>query len=635
MLHSIHHIASANRLLLFFVHLFSIFHANAQDNLNVPSTIDSTSEIIKKELKIVDTFLIEKKENKADKIKKAFKFISYVNYSDRGYGKDFTGIEKYEAFQGKKISCVDIILFKPFACTQDTCPSKLTKGQKFGNKIHFNAKEWFIKGDIFFKEGDIVNATLFADTERQLWKRNKFKQVDILILPDSANTDQVEVLIFLQDRLSWSAALGYINNRFTFTASTFNLFGLPNTLTLFAGINSNKHNIWAAGGEYNYDNIQASQINFKTSFLIEKLNHNVTVSLNRNFFNIRTKYAFNVQYDYKDQTISLNGNIRDPSSYVKAKSNNYSLWLAGAVPLKKFIPKNDDKLKFIGAIKLNYLDYKTRPFIIDRNYNELFIQQQNYKFGIGLARWDYYLEKNAFYIDIAEYFPKGISTSFWTGLQIDEIYGKRAIIDVTINQGNYFKKFGYLYAQANFNGYIRNKKGEQLQTRFDLNYVSKNIHFAKHMYFRQLLKGSTTLGFFTPEERYFNINDMNGIRGFYSPTLKGSKSITLSAECDFYLDKHVAMSKGMIYLFADVGWLSENGKKLIIQSTFQYGIGAGLRLRSVDLGLPYMDFQFSVYPKGKYYGAALFQFKLYEQNMNEILHNNMFYETPNSMYKQR
>ena len=128
---------------------------------------------------------------------------------------------------------------------------------------------------------------------------------------------------------------------------------------------------------------------------------------------------------------------------------------------------------------------------------------------------------------------------------------------------------------------------------------------------------------------------MNGIRGFYSPTLKGSKSITLSAECDFYLDKHVAMSKGMIYLFADVGWLSENGKKLIIQSTFQYGIGAGLRLRSVDLGLPYMDFQFSVYPKGKYYGAALFQFKLYEQNMNEILHNNMFYETPNSMYKQR
>jgi len=635
LLHSIHHIASANRLLLFFVHLFSIFHANAQDNLNVPSTIDSTSEIIKKELKIVDTFLIEKKENKADKIKKAFKFISYVNYSDRGYGKDFTGIEKYEAFQGKKISCVDIILFKPFACTQDTCPSKLTKGQKFGNKIHFNAKEWFIKGDIFFKEGDIVNATLFADTERQLWKRNKFKQVDILILPDSANTDQVEVLIFLQDRLSWSAALGYINNRFTFTASTFNLFGLPNTLTLFAGINSNKHNIWAAGGEYNYDNIQASQINFKTSFLIEKLNHNVTVSLNRNFFNIRTKYAFNVQYDYKDQTISLNGNIRDPSSYVKAKSNNYSLWLAGAVPLKKFIPKNDDKLKFIGAIKLNYLDYKTRPFIIDRNYNELFIQQQNYKFGIGLARWDYYLEKNAFYIDIAEYFPKGISTSFWTGLQIDEIYGKRAIIDVTINQGNYFKKFGYLYAQANFNGYIRNKKGEQLQTRFDLNYVSKNIHFAKHMYFRQLLKGSTTLGFFTPEERYFNINDMNGIRGFYSPTLKGSKSITLSAECDFYLDKHVAMSKGMIYLFADVGWLSENGKKLIIQSTFQYGIGAGLRLRSVDLGLPYMDFQFSVYPKGKYYGAALFQFKLYEQNMNEILHNNMFYETPNSMYKQR
>lgn len=169
-----------------------------------------------------------------------------------------------------------------------------------------------------------------------------------------------------------------------------------------------------------------------------------------------------------------------------------------------------------------------------------------------------------------------------------------------------------------------------MQTRFDLSYISKKVPFAKHMYFRQVLKGSSTLGFFIPEERYFNINDLNGIRGFYSPTLKGSKSITLSAECDLFLDKIVAMSKGMIYVFCDMGWLSENGKKLIVQSRFQYGIGSGLRIRSVDLGLPYLDFQFSFYPRGKDFNAQLFQFRLYEQNINAILHDNMFYEKPSS-----
>jgi hypothetical protein len=571
-------------------------------------------------------FVINKKETRVEKTKKAFKFISYFNYSDRGYGKDFSGVEKYEKYAGKKITCVDVVVFKPFGCTPEGCPVTMNKGQRFGNAIHFKSREWYIRGDIFFKEGDVVNPTLFADSEKLLWERKKFKDVKIIVFPDSLNTDEVEVMIFLQDRLSWFMSAGYYNGRVVFSASTFNFFGLPNTLNVFGGINFNKYNLWAVGGTYKYENIQASQVNFTTSFVIEKLNQNVAVSVNRKFFNLKTALAFNAQYVYNNSTLSLNGNLRDPSSFVNAKSNYYSLWLAGAIAVNKLMPCKDDKLKFIVATKINYRDYKTRPFIINLNYNENFIKQQNYRFGFGIARWDFYLEKNAFYIDIAEYFPRGISASVWAGPQFDEIYGRRASLSLSINYGIYFKKFGFLYPQVNYSGYIRNKKGEQMQTAVKLDYVSKKVAFAKHMYFRQILKGGTNLGFFIPEERYFNINDMNGIRGFYSPSLKGSKSITLSVESDLFLDKIVALSKGMVYAFCDMGWLSENGKKLITESKFQYGIGTGIRIRSVDLGLPYLDFQFSFYPRGKDFGAQFFQFKLYEQNINAVAQNNMFVE---------
>ncbi len=614
--------------LLFLFFQFKQASSFSQDTISkrIKETALSMHPIKDSTISFLDSIKQNKKETRVEKTKKVFKFLSYFNYNDRGYGKDFSGVEKYEKYKGKYISCVDIIVFKPFGCTEDSCPTKISKGQKFGNAIHFNGKEWFIKGDVFFKEGDEVNPMLFADTEKLLWGRNKFKDVKILILEDSSNTDKVEVMVFLQDRLSWSVSLGYAAERVAFTASTFNFFGLPNTLSLFGGINFNKYNLWAVGGRYRYENIQASQINLTTSFAIEKLNKNVLVSVNRNFFNLRTSFAFNALYAYNNRTLSLNGNLRDPASFVKAKSNHYSLWLAGAIAVNKLMPCKDDKLKFIIATKINYTDFKTRPFIIDRNYNELFIEQQNYRFGFGLARWDFYLEKNAFYIDIAEYFPRGTSVSIWSGFQIDEIYARRASLDFTINHGIFLKKFGYLYAQANYNGFIRNKKGEQMQARFNLDYVSKKVAFAKHMYFRQIIKGSNNLGFFIPEERYFNINDLNGIRGFYSPTLKGSKSITLSIECDLFLDKIVAISKGMVYLFCDMGWLSENGKRLITQSKYQYGIGTGLRFRSVDLGFPYLDFQFSFYPKGKDFGAQLFQFKLYEGNLNAITQNNMFVE---------
>jgi len=581
----------------------------------------------------VDSVKELKKIERTQKTKKVFKFLSYFNYSDRGYGKQFSGVEKYEIYKGKKIRNVEIKIFKPFGCIGDDCSQTVSKGQKFGNKIHFKSREWFVKGDVLFKEGEIFDPTLFADTEKLLWDRQKFKDVRLLIREDSI-TNEVDVIVYLQDKLSYTVSIGYSNNRVSMYASTYNFFGLPNSLNLFAGVNFNKYNIWAAGGTYKYQNIQASQINFATQFVIERLNQNVALTLNRDFFSIKSKWAFNVNYTYNNRTLSLTGNPRDPSSFKKAKSHAYSLWLAYAIALNKLMPCKDERLKFIIATKLNYINYKTRPHIIDRNFNESFIEQQNYKIGFGIARWDYYLERNAFYVDIAEYFPRGISASLWTGSQIDELAGRRTIFDFTINYGIFLKKFGYLYPQINYNTFIKNRKGDQMQTRFNLDYVSKKVAFAKHMYFRQVIKSGINMGFFIPEERYFNINEVNGgIRGFYSPSLKGSKSVSFSAEVDLFLDKTVILSKGMVYAFCDMGWLSENGKQLITQGNYQYGIGAGLRFRSVDLGFPYLDFQFSVYPRGKKFGAQVFQFKLYEANINAILQNNMFVENSSAIGK--
>ena len=571
-----------------------------------------------------DSVQAEKKEARIEMTKKVFKYISYISYNDRGYGKDFSGVEKYQQYEGKKISCIDIVVFKPFGCTEDSCPTQVSKGQKFGNAIHFKSREWYIKGDIFFKEGDLVNPTLFADSERQLWDRKKFKDVKIMIMPDSLNTDNVEVMVFLQDKLSWTAAVGYSNNRLLFMLSTYNFFGLPNTLNLFTGLNFNKYNIWAFGGQYRYENIQSSQINLTTTFITEELNKNVLLAINRKFFNLNTKWAFDLQYEYDNSTISLTGNLRDPSSFVKSRSDRYSLWLAHAFPASRVLPVKDENLKMIVGIKANYTEYKKRPFIVNKFYNESFIQQQNYNIGIGLSRWGYYLERDAFYIDMAEYFPRGLSTSLWVGPQIDEQYGRRTSLDFNINYGIYLKHFGYLLPQINYSTFVKNRKGEQMLTRFNLDYVSKKLAFAKHMYFRQILRGGANLGYFIPEERYFNINETRGIRGFYSPTLKGSKSITLSAECDLFLDKKILMSKGMLYTFCDMGWMTENGTRLFRKSKYQYGIGVGMRFRSVDLGFPYIDFQFGFYPRGKDFGAQIFQFKLYDQNINAITPNNMF-----------
>jgi hypothetical protein len=44
-----------------------------------------------------------------------------------------------------------------------------------------------VKNDILFKEGDKVNPLLFADSEKLLWDRKKFKDIRIVLFEDDKN----------------------------------------------------------------------------------------------------------------------------------------------------------------------------------------------------------------------------------------------------------------------------------------------------------------------------------------------------------------------------------------------------------------------------------------------------------------
>ena len=171
---------------------------------------------------------------------------------------------------------------------------------------------------------------------------------------------------------------------------------------------------------------------------------------------------------------------------------------------------------------------------------------------------------------------------------------------------------------------MRHKKGEEMVTTVSLDYVSNKVALSKIVYFRQILKLSTNVGVAVPEERYFTINDE--IRGFFSPTLKGSKSIALKAESDLSFDKSILQTKAMTYIFADMAWISENKQPVFKNSVYQYGVGLGLRLRNVNVGVPHVDVQLSFYPRGKDFGQTLLGVAVYGSNPNAIQQKNMFVE---------
>jgi hypothetical protein len=606
--------------LIFFVFLKTSY-------ANYDSLVQIGNKLIFQRDSIAKAIEKQKKETQIKKIEETFKFASYLNYVDRGTGVSIFGAEKYIQYEGKEINNIYIKIEEPFFC--DSC--SLKKGQKFGNKIHFNSKEWQAKQDLLFKTGDKVSASVFTDAERLLWERNRYKYVNISIAPacdENLNNinEKVDVYVYLVDRLSYTMATGYSSESLVFMTNVSNFFGMPNVLSLRFNFNFNKNNLFSFGTNFTYRNILNSKIDFSTSYNYSFLSQNFITMLSKNFLSLKTKWAFNINYSFNNSKISLTNNLRDVSSFVKAKSNRYSLWAAYAIPLKKLTGIKTEKLKFLIATKINHTQHSERPFIIDKNYNTSFINTTNFIVGLGFSYWEYYTFKNVYYIDQPEFLPKKWNLSIWIGPQLDEVAGRRNNFSLNLNYGKEFKKFGYLYTDFSYNGYLKEKRAEQMLVSINQNYITKSIKIRKNGFFRTLFGARFNYGFFYPEDRYFNIN--NAIRSFYSPSLRGSKSITANIETNFFLDKKIALAKGMVYTFADVGWISSNDKKLITQSFFQYGVGFGIRLRSLDLGLPFIDLQFAFYPKGKDVGVQPFQFRLYEQNINTILTNSLFFESP-------
>jgi hypothetical protein len=460
-----------------------------------------------------------------------------------------------------------------------------------------------------------------VNTERLLWSRNRFKDVEIALIPDSIDKSVVDVIVFLQDKLSWIVGLGY-NNRINFDIATYNFWGQPHTFSVFSGVNFNKNNLWTVGADYKYDNIKKTQINFDINFLMERLQRNVEINVQRDYFSLQSRWAFRLQYLNRFYTLNPGRRDNDSIPYLQATYNSYFSWASHALPVKNvFKNVEDENLAFMFSIKAYGQKFVNRPFITDISTDDVLVNYQNYLFGLGVARWDYFLVRNAYYLDVGEYLPRGYSASFWTGINQDEVYGNRKYLQLTFNYGIHLYNFGYFYPQASFKGYMNDKVLQQGLSRFSLDFLSKRIALGSKLDFRQTFTMVTQLGTALPEERKFSLS--NESRGFIAPAFKGDRSYILKTESSWYVKKQVFSTSIAPYIFGETAWLG-NISGANENSFFQYALGLGLRLRNIKVGVPYLSVHIAFYPKGNLYGLSTYNLGLLGKNTQAIQQNNMF-----------
>lgn len=524
---------------------------------------------------------------------RALVYISYLNYSDRTVDRVFTGAKEYEPYSGMHIRHVDVRILEPFGVTiERPTADSYKRFAKFANSIQFKTKEWAIRNELLFHPGDAVNPMLISDTERNLWDRGSFKDIKIFMLPVDGTDDQVDIVIIVQERWSWSISTSAQYNKAVIGVEFDNFLGKPQSVYQKISVNYRKDNPYTIYGGYEYDNIKKTHIDVSGEYQYENLTTGGDVEASRRFYSINSQLAFDVHTGIYHELASV------PNALAAAIPTNIfynyqDVWLAESFKTILNPLLNSDMIRVIVSGRYYRNDYMSRPYMISPDSTQMFINHSFFLGSIGIANWNYYVDHSVYSLGNAEYFPKGVNATIIAGIDNDEELGKRFYSSFQINDGSYIKGIGYLNTKLAYGTFADATSFNQMLLKLSSKFFSAPIDMGRHFFMREFFNTSFNIGFNRPADRELAVNDGNGFRGVFVNYIRGGRSYIFNYETDIYPKFKVLGFSSTVFAFANIALVqqaSEPGTRLC------QGYGAGLRVRSLSLGVGFFEISFVYYP---------------------------------------
>lgn len=554
-------------------------------------------------------------------LNKTLIYLSYLSYSDRTVDRVVTGKEGFEPYEGFYIRNIDVQILAPYGVSIEKPENdKPTKLQKFANHVQVHTKEFVVRNDLLFKAGEKVNPLTFADTERNLWARNTFKDLKIIIVPVECSSELVDVVVIVQERGSWNVMTSVAYDKTTVGLQFKNFMGLPHSINNYVSFNYRKDNFYTVFGDYSYENIKRSQINYTTGYSYSKLEQSGYMGFNRNFFSGETKWAGHVKGGVEREIAALPNSLGEAIP-TNTFTNWQDVWLATAFKFPGKFGRKYPQQRLILSGRAYRNQYIWRPYKRSPDGSQVFIDNTYFLGSIGFANWDYYVDHSVYYLGGAEYFTKGLSGALIGGFDYDEELHIRFYNGVKLNYGSYLGKAGYWNIGANYGGFVKRDSYQQIHFALNNQFYSSPIKLGPRFMMRLFMKANITLGFNRPIGKEIVVNNSNGVRGIFVDYVRGNRSYVFNFETDVFPTFKILGFASSAFAFADVA-ISQKGS--INDNNITQGYGAGIRLRNLNMGIAFFEITFAYYPNLNIPNMKPYAFLGGFDNARAITQDNLF-----------
>lgn len=571
-------------------------HFISDTNNTVVHTI--YDDTIKNEQKIrseqfYDTLKLKAQKNR---FTKAALDLILVQEPDKGLfiGEENIRKERYFKFyEGKKIRKIEIIKLDVFGPgLNDSGSTSLNWIQKAGNSSHIKTRNFIIKNNLLFSEGDTIDPTLLIDNERLFRDLDYMKDATIQIAEVPGDNDWVDILVITKDVYS----IGFYIDLWDLNSGSLDIY--ENNL---AGIGHKIQGRWIidavesppTGYAFNYkiNNIGNTFIKSELQYFKAFDTERFEIKANRPFLSYNTKWAGQVGFS---QTSTLKDIKKIDTTLTNVRLNyaTQDYWLSRSFLINTKNTKYANRTRLVlGARYINNKFYKG-PEVSER-YNFDFHDNQIFLGSIAFSRQKYYTSNLIYAFGKTEDIPVGLLTQIDIGFEKDEFFN-RPYAGLILANGLYSSKLGYLNFRTELGGLYYDDIIEQGIFKFNAKIIS-NLHYYKHLKFREFLSINYTRGInrFPDEKVYFN--SKNDIWGFASDELYGLKRLSFNSELVAFTNIYLYNFRFVFFGFGDIGFIGPENQS-IFKNKLYSGIGLGVRVRNENLVFKTFQIKFAFYP---------------------------------------
>ncbi len=498
--------------------------------------------------------------------------------------------DNYTDFETKIIRKITIVTLDPFGFSvSDTAARPRSKLENYGNALHVKSLHTTIRNHLLIHKNDVFDSLVVKETERLIRSQRYVQNIKVDVVPCSANSDSVDLIIRVLDLWSIDGDGALSNSTGTISLSDRNLGGLGHTFS-----NTYKQNYTngknAFSTYYYVPNFKNTYISARLSYQMdEDRNYIKSLNFERPFFSPLAQWAGGAllsqqlmpTWIYKNDTTRLN---------LLSKSNYQDCWAATAIKVLNGNSETARSTKLILSARIFNIHYLEKPAeqpeLMDYYTNELTVLT-----GIGISSRRYVKQNYIFRFGTTEDVPVGIAYGLVAGYQLKN--HERWYWGFRYSWGNFFR-LGYLGTSIEYGTFINASYRTDGVLKAGMSYFSPLFSVSRWK-IRQFVKPELTIGTRRTPFNRISLNDGYGLNGFNSDVLSGTSRLLLLFQTQSYAPWNLIGFRFGPYLNLALGMLG-NESEGFSHSRMYPQIGMGVLIKNDFLVIRYFQLSFAFYP---------------------------------------